>query len=67
MIKKQREGDVAGTKDVLVIGPLKNNRNRLPPFTIDQCGVMYGKKRSKEEQEEYTKNVMSKNSNNHEM
>ena len=54
MIKVQREGDAAGTKDTQVIGPPKNNNNRLPPFTIEQCGVNYGKKRTKEEQEEFT-------------
>ena len=52
MIKNEREGQDAGTKDVLVLGPPPRKhkpKNTLPPFKPEQCGHNYGNRRSKVE------------------
>ena len=51
MIKNQRAGQAAGTKDVLVVGPQvksQKKKNSLPPFTPADCGHNFGKRRTKE-------------------
>ena len=48
MIKNEREGQDAGTKDVLVVGapPRKHKiKNTLPPFKPEDCGHRYVNKR----------------------
>ena len=53
MIKNERDGQDAGTKDVLVVGapPRKRKiKNTLPPFKPEDCGFNYGNRRTKVEQ-----------------
>ena len=48
MIKNEREGQDAGTKDVLVVGapPRKHKvKNTLPPFKPEDCGHRFVNKR----------------------
>lgn len=50
MIKNERGGQDAGTKDVLVVGAHKKKnkiKNTLPPFKPEDCGHNYGNRRSK--------------------